>query len=227
MNDAFPKSVGIIMDGNRRWAKERELPTLEGHRRGYEKLSEVASWCREFGVNEVIVYAFSTENWNRAKEEVAYLLDLFRQGIKSQTENAVKEGTKLLFPGERSMFPKDIQELIEEGEKKTHHNTKGTMGIALSYGGRPEILSAIKRLPLEKIPTLTEEEFESHLWTGGFMDPDMIIRTSGERRLSGFLTWKSVYSELSFTDTFWPAFTKEEFARMLKEYGERKRRFGK
>ena len=227
MNDTLPKSVGIIMDGNRRWAKEHGLPTLEGHRRGYDKLSEVASWCREFGVDEVIVYAFSTENWNRAKEEVAYLLDLFRHGVKSQIENAMKEGTKLLFPGERSMFPKDIQELIVKGEEETQGNTKGTMAIALSYGGRSEILSAIKRILPEKIPELTEEEFEKHLWTGGLEDPDMIIRTSGEQRLSGFLTWKSVYSELFFTDTFWPAFTKEEFARMLKEYGERKRRFGK
>ncbi len=215
------------MDGNRRWAKGEGLPTVEGHRRGYEKLREVARWCRELGVKELTVYAFSTENWNRAKEEVSYLLELFRKGIRDQIAFAISEGVRLRFPGDRAQFPKDLQILMEEGESATMNNQNGTLAVALSYGGRSEILHALKRIPSEKISTLTEEEFERHLWTGELKDPDMIIRTSGEMRLSGFLTWKSIYSELFFTQTFWPAFTKEEFARMLEEYGQRKRRFGK
>lgn len=220
-------SVGIIMDGNRRWAKEHGLPSFEGHRRGYEKLHDVVDWCRDLGVGELTVYAFSTENWNRAKEEVAYLLDLFRSGIREQLSFALKKNVRLLFPGDRSRFPEDIRAVMGDAEEKTKSFTEQTLTLALSYGGRAEILHAMREIPKEKISTITEEEFEKHLWTGGLKDPDLIIRTSGEKRLSGFLTWKSVYSELFFTDTYWPAFTKEEFARMLEEYGQRKRRFGR
>jgi len=227
MSESFPHSVGIIMDGNRRWAKEEGFPSIEGHRRGYEKLRDVTRWCQDLGVKELTVYAFSTENWNRAKEEVVYLLELFRKGIREQIDFALEEGIRLLFPGDRSQFPKDIQELMAEGEGRTANNTKGKLAVALSYGGRTEILHALRSIPPEKLSTITEEEFEHHLWTSDLKDPDMIIRTSGEMRLSGFMTWKSIYSELFFTPTFWPAFTKEEFARMLKEYGQRKRRFGK
>jgi undecaprenyl diphosphate synthase len=221
-----PVSVGIIMDGNRRWAKEHGLPSIEGHRRGSEKLHDVVDWCRELGVKELTVYAFSMENWNRAKEEVSYLLDLFRAGIKGQLSRALKKKIRLLFPGNRSLFPEDIRTLMMEAEIKTKAFTEQTLALALSYSGRTEILHAIREIPQEKLKTLTEEEFEQHLWTSELKDPDMIIRTSGEQRLSGFLTWKSVYSELFFTNTYWPAFTKEEFARMLEEYGQRKRRFG-
>jgi len=226
MDKTPPLSVGIIMDGNRRWAKAEGLPSLEGHRRGYQKLRDVVDWSRELGVSELTVYAFSTENWNRAKEEVAYLLDLFRTGIREQLSQALKKRLRLLFPGDRSRFPEDIRALITESEEKTKSFTEQTLALAVSYGGRTEILHALREIPPEKIHTLTEEEFEQHLWTSELKDPDLIIRTSGEQRLSGFLTWKSVYSELFFTDTYWPAFTKEEFARMLEEYGKRKRRFG-
>jgi undecaprenyl diphosphate synthase len=226
MNKTSPLSVGIIMDGNRRWAKERGLPSLEGHRRGYKKLQDVVDWCRELGVGELTVYAFSTENWNRAKDEVSYLLDLFRTGIREQFARALEKKVRLLFPGDRSRFPEDIRTMMAEAEEKTKTFTEQTLALALSYGGRAEILHALREIPQEKISTLTEEEFEQHLWTGMLKDPDLIIRTSGEKRLSGFLTWKSTYSELFFTDTYWPAFTKEEFARMLEEYGQRKRRFG-
>lgn len=226
MSESASLSIGIIMDGNRRWAKEHNVPTLEGHRRGGEKLKEVLGWCREFGVRELTVYAFSTENWNRAQEEVSYLLELFRKGIKDQLSDALKNKIKLLFPGDRARFPEDIRMLMSEAEIKTKDHDTLTLSTALSYGGRAEILDAIHKIPKEEIATLTEEGFEKHLWTAGLKDPDMIIRTSGEERLSGFLTWKSVYSELFFTETFWPAFTKEEFARMLEEYGQRKRRFG-
>lgn len=222
-----PKHIGIIMDGNRRFAKGKGLPTLEGHRAGYEKLRDVLSWCKEYEVPHLTVYAFSTENWSRAKEEVSYLLDLFRVVMRDQLDNAMKEGIRLRFPGDHSKFPEDIRRAIEDAERKTQQFQERVFSIALSYGGRAEIIDAIHRIPPERIAHITEEEFGNMLWSGGIPDPDMIIRTSGEHRLSGFLTWGSVYSELFFVDTFWPAFTKEEFLRMLERYGERDRRYGK
>ncbi len=226
MNESTPYAVGIIMDGNRRWAKERGLPTLEGHRRGYEKLKDVVDWCKSLGIKELTVYAFSTENWNRAKGEVSYLLDLFRSGIRDQLAHATKEGIRLLFPGDTARFPEDIRTLMRDAQEKTAHHTGATLALALSYGGRAEILHGVQQAIAQGAQNITEEAFGKLLWTSSLRDPDMIIRTSGEERLSGFLTWKSVYSELFFTDTFWPAFTKEEFVRMLEEYGKRKRRFG-
>lgn len=226
-SNEVPAHIGIIMDGNRRWAKAQGVPQLEGHRAGYEKLKEVLLWCKEYGISHLTVYAFSTENWNRAKEEVRYLMELFRMVMRDQIARAMKEGIRLRFPGDRSRFPDDIQRAIADAEKKTAGFAERTFSVALSYGGRAEILDAIRRIPPERIDSITEEEFGSMLWSGGVPDPDMIIRTSGERRLSGFLTWGSVYSELFFTDTYWPAFTKEEFARMLGQYAERERRFGK
>lgn len=222
-----PKHIGIIMDGNRRFAKAKGIPTLEGHRAGYEKLREVLSWCKEYGIPYLTVYAFSTENWNRAKEEVSYLLDLFRVVMRDQLNDAMKEQIRLMFPGDRSRFPEDIRRAMEDAERKTQGFSERVFSIALSYGGRAEILDAIHRIPPEQLGTITEKEFGAMLWSGGAPDPDMIIRTSGEQRLSGFLTWGSVYSELFFTDTYWPAFTKDEFVRMLERYGERDRRYGK
>jgi undecaprenyl diphosphate synthase len=215
------------MDGNRRWAKERNLPILEGHRAGYEKLKDVLKWCRELGVEHLVVYAFSKENWNRKKDEVNYLLDLLRHIMKEQTEHAVKEKIRLLFPGDLSQFPADIQEILRKAVDQTKDFHETTFSVALSYGGRAEVIDAIRRIPLDRVATIQESEFEQLLWTRDIPDPDMIIRTSGEKRLSGFLTWKSVYSELFFTDTFWPSFSKDEFAQMIFQYGERERRYGK
>ncbi len=222
-----PRHIGIIMDGNRRWAKEHGRPLLDGHRAGYEKLKDVMEWCKEYGIKHLTVYAFSTENWNRSKEEIAYLLEMFRKLAKGMLGHALKHRVRIRFPGERERFPKDIRRLITDVEEQTRHFTEHIFSIALSYGGRAEILDAIRRIPRERLAKITEEEFSDLLWSGGFPDPDMIIRTSGEHRLSGFLTWGSVYSELFFTDTYWPAFTKAQFARMLEQYGERERRFGK
>lgn len=215
------------MDGNRRWARAQGLPNLEGHRAGYEKLQDVLGWCKEENIPHLTVYAFSTENWYRAKEEVSYLMDLLRAAVRDQLANALKQGVRLRFPGSRANVPEDIREMIENAEEKTAHFSDRIFSIAFSYGGRAEIIDAIRRVAPERLPNITEEEFGRMLWSGGVPDPDMIIRTSGEHRLSGFLTWGSVYSELFFTDTYWPAFTKEEFVRMLERYGERERRFGK
>ena len=221
-----PRSVGIIMDGNRRWAKGKGMPSLEGHRVGYEKLRDLLLWSKELGVANVIVYAFSTENWNRTKEEVVYLMDLFRHIIKKMTEESLAKDTRMIFLGERSRLEADIIAMIDDAEDRTKHCTTLTLGIAFSYGGRSEILDAIHRIPKDHIGSVTEEEFSALLWTKDIPDPDLVIRTSGEERLSNFLPWQSAYSELFFVKTLWPDFTREEFKRILDEYARRQRRFG-
>ena len=215
------------MDGNRRWAKKQNLPKLEGHRRGFEKLKEVSGWCKEAGVKYLTVYAFSTENWQRSEDEVGYLLELIRRTTEQQTAEAVKDNIRLLFPGDLSRFPKDIQETLRKSEEATRANDAYTLAIALSYGGRTEIIDAIHRIPKEKLEHISEQEFAALLWTSSIPDPEMIIRTSGEERLSGFLTWASVYSELFFTPTLWPDFSKEEFFSIIEEYDVRERRLGR
>ncbi len=221
-----PRSVGIIMDGNRRWAKSKGILTLEGHRVGYQKLREVLLWCKEFGVANVMVYAFSTENWNRAKVEVSYLMDLFRFIIKEMIALSLEIDMRLIFLGERSRLDEDIIAIVNDAEEKTRHCKTLTLGIALSYSGRSEIIDAIHRIPKDHIGQITEDEFSALLWTHEIPDPDFIIRTSGEERLSNFLPWQSTYSELFFTKTLWPDFTREEFKRILDEYAQRQRRFG-
>lgn len=221
-----PHTIGIIMDGNRRWAKERGLPTLEGHRAGYGKLKDVCRWARDAGVREVIVYAFSTENWNRSEEEVAYLMDLLGHALREMTDEAKREHMRLIVLGGRSRLSSELRATIERSE---HETLGGTfrLGVALSYGGRAEIIDAIRSIPLERIAAITEDEFAKLLSTRDLHDPDLIIRTSGEQRLSNFLPWQSVYSELVFTPTYWPALEKAEFDAILAEYAARDRRKGK
>jgi undecaprenyl diphosphate synthase len=223
----IPQSIGIIMDGNRRFAKAKGLPALEGHRAGYEKLREVLLWCKDLGIANLTVYAFSTENWNRSQEEVGYLMNLFRLMIGALTKEAKQNGTRLIFLGERERFAPDLRLAIDEAEAATRECETLTFGIALSYGGRAEILDAIHRIPAEKQATISEEEFASLLWTREIPDPDLIIRTSGEERLSNFLPWQSVYSELYFTKTLWPDFSREEFETIISNFALRERRRGK
>jgi undecaprenyl diphosphate synthase len=227
MDRTDPRSIGVIMDGNRRWAKERGLPTLEGHRAGAEKLFELARWASDAGIDQVTVYAFSTENWNRTKEEVGYLMALFEHLFEKEAERFVEAGVRLRFIGDLSLASARIQEVIREAEERTKEGTKGTLVFAFSYGGRPEILAAVNTLLKEGKQEVDEASFREALWSKGLLDPDLILRTGGERRLSNFLLWQSAYSELFFTDTKWPDLTKEEFDRVLKEYGERERRHGK
>lgn len=237
MNNIFsktktPKTVGIIMDGNRRWAKAKNLAVYEGHQAGYEKLKDFAKWAREAGVKNVIAFAFSTENWERKKNEVDFLLALFRRMVIEEAEELKKEKARIVFLGDLDRFPKDIAEAARKLEKETAKFSKNqTIGLAVSYGGRAEILSAIKKLVKEKgvsvIQKLDEKMFSSFLFTKDIPDPDLIIRTSGEVRLSGFLPWQGVYSELFFTKTNWPALTKKEFYKILTEYVSRERRLGK
>lgn len=222
-----PAAVGIIMDGNRRWAKERGLPTLEGHRRGYLKLRELLAWSKEAGVEEVTVYAFSTENWKRTEEEVGYLMKLFEEACSGILDEFIQNGGKLRFIGDRSRFSEPLRSLMQDAEDRSREGKNGTLVVALSYGGRPEILAGVNAALTAGKQEVSEEEFGSLLWTTGLRDPDLIIRTGGDQRLSNFLTWSSVYSELFFVDTYWPDFSKEEFDSILTEYASRERRRGK
>ena len=215
------------MDGNRRWAKDRGLPTIEGHRQGYETLKACVSWAEEAGVENIIVYAFSTENLKRrAEEEVSYLMQLIRFAVEKQLSDMLKKGVRIRFLGQWELLPEDIQKHMRSIEDKSKNNTNLTLGIALSYGGRAEVVAAIKKLPTESLQNITEENFSNYLWTSGIPDPDLIIRTGGAKRLSNFLPWQSVYSELYFTDTYWPAFSKEEFIQALDQFAGTKRNFG-
>lgn len=225
----LPKCVGIIMDGNRRWAKLQGLNTLEGHKKGAEVLKNTARWAKEMGVNHVIFYTFSTENWNRAEEEVSYLLGLIERFITDELDGFHTEGGVLHFVGDLNKFSNKLQESLLSSEQKTKNNAGPHIYFALNYGGRAEILSAVKKIVKENPSDeeITEEYFAKHLQTGDMPDPDIIIRTSGEVRLSGFLPWQGVYSELFFTKTLWPDFSKEEFKQILDEYSERERRMGK
>jgi undecaprenyl diphosphate synthase len=222
-----PTSLGLIMDGNRRWAREQGKPTLEGHRAGLDRAKEAVRWAHDAGIQEVILYAFSSENWSRAEEEVSYLMKLLEIAFEKWFDQFVQDGSKLRFIGDRGRLSESLQKLMQEAEERSAGGTKGTLAIALSYGGRPEILTAVNELLLEGREQVTEEELRAHMWTAGLADPDLIIRTGGEKRLSNFLLWQSAYSELFFTDTKWPAFTKEEFDSILEDYAARERRNGK
>lgn len=217
--------VGIIMDGNRRWAKARGLPKLEGHRAGVETLKNAVRFIRDRGVKHLAVYAFSTENWNREPAEITYLMDLFRTFVRKEAKELGKEGVRIRVIGQRERFAKDLQELMDSTEKETSQNDAITLWVCLSYGGRAEIVAAANAAA--KGEEITEETLAHNLWTAEMPDPDIIIRTSGENRLSGFLTWHSVYSELFFVDTFWPDFSEKEFDDILAEFATRERRNGK
>lgn len=224
-----PQCVGIIMDGNRRWAKAQGLPMIEGHRKGHNKLKEVILWCKKIDIHNIIVYAFSTENWNRSEKEIGYLMDLFRHLVFKEMEWFKKENVKIKFVGQTERFVSGIQKGIKDLERETERGLY-TLYIAVSYGGRAEILYAAKRIAREKTPeeieSMREQDFSQYLWTRNMPDPDLIIRTSGEKRLSNFLPWQATYSELFFPKTHWPAFSEKEFMDIIEEYKERKRRKG-
>jgi undecaprenyl diphosphate synthase len=217
-------SVGIIMDGNRRWAKERNLPTMMGHKAGYEKIKDVLSWADELNISHLYIYAFSTENWKRNQEEVGYLMNIFREATNTYFKDLGKERT-VRFIGNLGMLPDDLRDCSEKANQKSEILGKCALIVALSYGGRDEILRAIGKI--EDKEGVSEKDFSSHLDTFLMPDPDLIIRTGGERRLSGFLTWQSVYSELFFPKMFWPDFSKKDLTEIIDEYNLRNRRFGK
>lgn len=222
-----PACVGIIMDGNRRWAREHGLPTLEGHRLGYAKAKDAAKWCRNAGVKTMILYAFSNENWNRSPEEVAYLVDIFNTIIFEEAEEFRKENGAIRFLGDLTRFGEAFVAQARHLEDTNPANPSLTVAIALSYGGRQEITRAVNMLLEEKRNMVGEADIAARLYTAGLPDPDLIIRSSGEQRLSNFLPWQGIYSELYFSPTFWPAFTEEEFKEILGHYASRERRMGK
>lgn len=226
----IPKCIGIIMDGNRRWAREQGVPTYEGHRMGYEKMKDTIRWAKEAGVQNIIFYCFSVENWNRAEKEINYLMDLFRFALYGGLESLIRNEIRVKVVGDISRLSPDLQNMIKKVEGETA-NFKTTIVLAISYGGRVEIINAVKKLAEQKtkeeIMSLSEEDFSKYLYTKDIPDPDLIIRTSGEKRLSGFLPWQSVYSEFFFLDTNWPALSKEEFLGVLEEFNLRQRRHGK
>jgi undecaprenyl diphosphate synthase len=225
------QSVGIIMDGNRRYAKKNGVTTLEGHKAGYTKLKELLAWAEEAGVRYVTVYAFSTENWKRDPLEVSYLMDLFRFALQNEIQTFIDRKTRVQVIGDRSQLSLDLQKMITDAEKKTAHFSGMTLAIAFSYGGRAEIADVCKRIAEKykkgELDQIDEKLIADHMWTSQIPDPDLIIRTSGEVRLSNFLPWQSVYSELAFTKTFWPDLTKGEFIDILNDFEVRNRRNGK
>jgi len=218
------------MDGNRRWAKKNGKISFEGHKEGYKKLKEVLGWIKEEGINEAVVYAFSTENWKRTEEEVGSLMKLLSFALSNEIDSLLEQGVRLKFAGDLVRLPESLQRDIKNAELKTEKNEPLTLTIALSYGGRADILQAVKKvaeLPKAEILALDEKTFEKYLCTGEMNDPDLIVRTGGEIRVSNFILYQCAYSELFFTKTLWPEFGHEEFTQILREFGERKKNGGR
>lgn len=221
-----PQCVGFIMDGNRRFAREQGKPDLAGHAVGKETFLQVIQWAEEVHIPHVIFYTFSTENWHRSKTEVEGLMLLFKEVITSVGKDARKKSFRVKFVGRRQDFALDFQADMNRLELETDRpEAVITVWLALSYGGRAEIIDAVNAA-VAKGEVIDEVGFSQLLYTAQMPDPDLIIRTGGEQRLSNFLPWQSVYSELFFTNTYWPAFTKEEFTRILSAYAARERRIG-
>ena len=239
MNDLFldknniPKHVAIIMDGNGRWAKQKGEMRIFGHTNGVESVRESLTAAAEIGVKYLTLYAFSTENWNRPKEEVAALMDLLVKAIYDEVEELNEKGVRLETIGNTSILPVSCREALTKAKDKTKDNNKITLILALSYSSRWEIAQAVKTMAEESISgkldveTINEDLISSYLSTSDFPDPELLIRTSGENRVSNFLMWQLAYTELYFTETLWPDFKKEHFFKAIKDYQDRERRFGK
>lgn len=226
----IPQHVAIIMDGNRRWAREHKLEIVKGHSRGTEILESLIEHASDKGIKYMTFWAFSTENWNRSKVEVAMLMEVFRKFLNSPVvDRLIQKGVKLQVLGAYTAFPQDIVQRIDKIIAASKQNTAITINIALNYGGRLELIRAVQQIIADNVnPTdITEQTISHYLYTKDIPDPDLIIRTGGSFRLSGYLPWQSVYSELYFTDTYWPDFDMEEFNKALEEYAQRERRFGK
>lgn len=223
---AFPVHVAFIMDGNGRWAKKKGLERIEGHRKGAEVADAASHWCADLGIRYVTLYAFSTENWRRPKEEVEFLFELMLLYISSKVGSMLEEGVRMRFMGRLNELPPKLGDFVFQIENKTSMGKKLDVIVALNYGGRAEIVDAVNEILKIGKEQISEEDIAMNLYLPDVPEPDLIIRTSGEERLSNFLTWQSVYSELFFTGTLWPDFTKEEFHRAVDDYSKRKRRFG-
>ena len=224
----IPKHVGVILDGNRRWAKERNLPTLEGHLVGYNKVKKITDWFFDRGVEIISVYAFSTENWNRSQEEVNYLMKLLERAVEEEVKEAKEKDFRLLISGRISELPGDLPDSCQRAMDETKAGSRGTLNICLNYGGRAEIVDAVKKMVKNGIEPeqVHEGMLKKYLYNSNLADPDIIVRTSGEQRLSGFLLWESAYSELMFMEKYWPDFEENDVDTIINEYNNRQRRFG-
>lgn len=224
-----PEHIAVVMDGNSRWARQKGLPKMAGHKRGSEVARDMVNWCKKFGVKYLTLYAFSIENWKRPKSEVMGLMSLFKRYLKTDINDLMKENVRIRFIGNRSFLDKDILKLIANAETKTAKNSFNLI-IALSYSGREEISTAAVNFARDaksgKIKDIQPSLFQDYLYTKEIPDPDLFIRTSGEFRISNFLLWQIAYTELYFTDVYWPDFNEKLLLKAIKDYSERERRYG-
>ena len=222
----IPYHLGVIIDGNRRWAKDRGLPSFEGHRRGLEKVKALIQWCFNKKIKVLTVFVFSTENWERSKKEVGYLMRLFKDTISNEFKKIEDGKIRIRIIGQKEKFPSQLAKEVEKIEEQTKNNEQMTLNIALSYGGRTEIIEAVKNIIRKKIPPekITENTMKENLWTS---DVDLIIRTGKEQRISNFLIWQAAYSELYFCPKYWPDFGEPDLDKALLDYSHRQRRHGK
>lgn len=223
----IPEHIAIIMDGNGRWAKKRGLPRNAGHAAGSKTFKDIARYCNKIGVKHLTAYAFSTENWKRPKEEVDGIMNILRDYLKD-SKNYIKENIMLKFIGDRDVLPDDIKELMLVAEKDSENATGLCCHLAINYGGRDEIVHAVRKIVADGISPeeITEQTITDRLYTHDYADPELIIRPSGELRLSNYLIWQSAYSELWFSDVLWPDFKPRDLDRAIDEYNNRNRRFG-
>ena len=231
--ELLPRHVAVIMDGNGRWAKRQGLPRIVGHKAGVNALKDLLHCCKDWGIKALTAYAFSTENWKRPQEEVEFLMTLFQRVLRQELREMVEENVQIQFVGDLSALPKALQREISRSMAETKNNQSIKFTVATNYGGRQEILQACRAIAQKvregilKPEEISEEVFESHLYTAGIGDPDLLIRTSGEMRLSNFLLWQMAYGEIYISDALWPDFNRSEFHRALSAYQQRERRFGK
>jgi len=228
----LPKHVAIIMDGNGRWATRKGLPRSFGHKQGVSVLKKILKVAKNLGCKVITVYAFSTENWTRPTKEVDFLINLFSEVLKNEIKEIHEESTKIKFIGDLTPFPKNLKKIISNSESLTKNNTKFLLNVCVNYGGRQEIVEVAKKLALKsssgeiKPSEVDEELFNSELLTRGIKDPELLIRTSGEKRISNFLLWQLAYSEIYISDVMWPDFNEFEFLKAIIDYQSRNRRFG-
>lgn len=223
----IPRHVAIIMDGNGRWAKRRGLDRVYGHRQGVETVERVIRFARKVGIEYLTLFAFSTENWQRPKEEVNAIFSLLVEYINSKIPFLIENDIKLIFSGRRWELSPDVIKAIEKGEKATENCKSLTVVITLNYSGRAEIVDAVNKMLKEGITQIDEDKFRDYLYNPDVPDPDLLIRTSGEERISNFLLWQIAYTELYFTPVLWPDFSEEDFLKALYVYQSRERRFGR
>ena len=223
-----PLHVGIIMDGNGRWATKRGLPRLAGHQAGTKNLRRIIRAAADAGIKHLTFFAFSTENWSRPEEEVSGLMSLLGEFIETETPELHKEGVRLLHIGHLEHLEAQLREKIKNAIELTKNNTRIDVIFAISYGGRDEIVTAVRKIVAAGLPAeeITQQTLSDHMFTAGIPDPDLIIRTSGELRTSNFLTWQSVYSEWAFPEVLWPDFDEATLAEILEDFSQRERRFG-